>query len=89
MKFNFELNTEEADDLSEHLHDYLNTRMMNIIDCMASDKDEETKKAEIKWYIGNMEWFLSIIKKVGFDSHYDEAIQKLKQRYFCDKQNEE
>ena len=81
VKFNFELTAEDTEHLEQHLRKYLTDAMMNIMDCMASDKDEATKKSVIAWYIGNAEYFLGIIKKMGFDPHFDDTLTRLKQRH--------
>ena len=77
-EYKFELTPEESEHVYQALSKLLQNNLMSIMDVMGSDKTDVVKKAEIRWYIDNSEWFASIMKKMGFDPNFDGTISRLR-----------
>ena len=77
-KYEFELTSEESEHVFQALSKLLQDNFSSIIGTMASDKTEDCKKAEIQWYVDNSEWFVRIMKKMGFDPSFDETLKRLR-----------
>lgn len=79
--YQFELTTEESEHVYQALSKLLQNNLMSIMDVMVSDKTEDVKKSEIRWYIDNSVWFVGIMKKIGFEPNFDETITRLRKTH--------
>ena len=77
--FNFELSDEEFDTFYCAIDGYFKKEMMNIQDELASGHDTDLTHDVIKWHIEHMEYFNTIVKKIGYGSDFDSYIQRMKE----------